>query len=627
MDNSTSAVNALVDTTGVKHITVLPFEHANIVFFGDKHAKYDPYKPNVLHEWIDLEVTKKETSFVVAEGVEPIDLNYILSLLPNYFSAKNVYFCDKIRFDLLMINNIKQLDHTKIFIDYLNKVNTLTENLTVAIPRTIDATVNGLNISHISSYQDKKTSQVIAFIKKVEESKKKDHLYGQFKSNDEANVYLEYLKSPYVNIYQGSYHFNDNSLKNKLMRYELCVIHYMYCNFAYRVANWIARMNPILRLNVSIYADILTMYRNVQIKEMKQEKLDNYMVYNMCAILDFVMIWRILDLYEAAASAKDHYLIWVPAGDAHTRVIMSFLNELMRTYKITARTIEDTLDLYDVEKHEVPMPLEPFSTVGFKSPQTVDLTAWDLSSIDEYSKPQLLNFLITVLSKRTDIFTNKIQEMFKILNSDYINEFTIQRLIPLIKDKTILKSFDESTMKNILCMNVHMAVSVGLLRSSSFGRTPYFDENNNYKYTTEKSYAFTDSFTGLYIPAFTETDKANISVYNMRDCINDPKNIKFSEITKKCVCLPKLDSNDIAYRKPDNIQEPVVSCQCSIQGGYTPPIPNISAKIITAVDLNSTLLLVALLICLFLYMIYVICIKSNSHNLYSNKNELSVIYT
>ena len=54
-----------MDSTGISELSTLKDEHINLLFIGDQHTAYDVYKQNILHQWINLKVTKGDWSYSI----------------------------------------------------------------------------------------------------------------------------------------------------------------------------------------------------------------------------------------------------------------------------------------------------------------------------------------------------------------------------------------------------------------------------------------------------------------------------------------------------------------------------------------------------------------------------------
>jgi hypothetical protein len=527
-----------MNTQGISAIDHLGVDLLDVVFFGDVHAAYDPFMNNVLHEWIDLSITQRETSFCVAEGVNANDLSFILSLIPNYFLAKNVYFCDKIRFDVDMIQTVdKTLSINPYHVNHtLNALNTITDNINPAAPfKKRGIYEYQPDIPSIVSQMNHDRSYMPEFIKTVEQTS--DGLYAY---NPLPSDYAK-IKNIYTNRHPFEFDNQNLHLSNLMINYELSSLEYMWYNFIYRVARWLTRMIPGTQLNDGLYSFVYNTYRAAQKHKLSMHQ--TAMVYASCHLLDFVMILRILDLYEQAYVRKTKYLLWVPAGNAHTMVMMDFLRIIFNKLQ--------TANITTIVSYNPVAALDNYYHLGFKPPVSLpfdpdETRAWS-RIINNNNQKDMIDGLRTIIinNKKNGYFKNKLGDLIKILDRTQFSVKILQKILIYIKIKRVLASFTEEEITNFLASDISTLSSQKIIKYTTFGKTNTI-ENGEYKYIGEQHYTFTSPFTGLYIPSFTEHQALDISIYNILDCLTDPQSFNISNL-KEGVKLSELPPNDPLY--------------------------------------------------------------------------------
>ena len=508
-----------MDFNGVTDIMIHRRPTIDLVFIGDAHSMFNPYNHNAIHNWVDTAVTKRQTSYCVAETISTDNINYVMSTLPRYFNAENVYFCDKIRFDLVLPAHI---DHPDIKYE-IKKMYTSSSKLQ---PPTLN----------LPSYQLKKNVNVIPsttsipyFIEAAEEL---ETIYSLSKANVQQIInnykYLYRTKS-FTPGLLSVIKQNDITL---FCKYEMFAVNYMYRNFIYRVVKWI---NRVFKDNSpNLWEMVNGMYQDAH-----SINLNDGIAMALVPMLDFIMILRILDLYEnflgssTASSISIHskLLIWVPAGNAHTRPIATFIKQLLDKYEKT--TVP--LDTY-YTSNEIAALVD--KNLGFTNPISLYSVSHAFTVVD---KAQAVTELLNLLSLNYPLSTPYLNAIKTVLDNRIFDVSHIKKIGDLIINRQILDQYTTSEIADVFAIKSNILITSGLIMESQYRR------QDTYSTVNEKYVCFSYVFLNIYLPSFSLEEQSKITVYDMEDCITDPKSVLFAKL-KPNVDMLTIEDNETANR-------------------------------------------------------------------------------
>ena len=516
-----------MDFTGVTNINVLSSEHADIVFIGDSHSMYNPFTPNVLHNWIDTAITQAPTSYAVVEDrTLSLDTSFIMHVVPRYFRATNIYHCDEIRFLFMYCD--KNEEAWEYVYKYLTEFK--SQSPVVRGPifsrdlRDLMLNEGTPRKRHLPDYK--------YFATKLQNTPK-THLYAD------------------VDMLEKALTFTSTMIEN-YFAYELTMLHYLYFSFIYQVVNWIKRN---YKNTTSLPCDN-TLWGIVSewhiFTACPPEKINE--IFLMTHLLDYVFITHILHLIESNKPTK--ILIWVPAGSNHTSRVHVFLERLFRFMKHNPTS--DSIEEYENPdaSSEVYNLIGKFPDIGLRQP---DYTKKPRAITSEELR-LLYNDVVAGKSNATALIDTVIDTKFSIyrLHPECIDSIkrmlkSIEQLdhvillIDLMQTKEITnhylrddlnRMFSKKTLeslKNVIKVNGYKA----------------FIEGTGGRYGSCNYSEFDFYCKAIFIPYISDNDLQIVSENSitMSKYMEHPHNVSFDKLVDRQSILQVEDNQQTPYIK------------------------------------------------------------------------------
>lgn len=506
---------------GVSEFYFLSNDYLDILFVGDEHSMYNPFEDDVLHNWIDTNITRSKNSYCIgeAEGLRA-DMASPMFVVPRYFDAPNTYFCDSIRFLLFHLFSPELYNYIyKQIKKYLSDLHNMTDTITLPAFPNID-------LNNFEGIPTLENNNDFAMINANVINEIPSHLYG------ETNIPFELLAHDY-NMDLSTYIYGN---------YYLILLHYMNLSFKYLVVRWIKEnwknnvSMPDLPSDESLWCVVNNWYPPYE------PPADDTVTYLLCHLLDYVIITKILDLRNRTP-LNIKQLIWIPAGNAHTIRIYEFFQKLFNFMKWTtvSRSIQNNDDFLKL--------IVDYPNIGLKEP-VINPDPYIISFREMYK----LKKTHTTVSKLLDaIFSedrfNDNKEAFTLIK-EKLYTFTdvglVINIIALIQEKQVIGHFLRKEL-NILLARSKISTRRPNNPFSSLIRTSSYDTHlSGGQYKEQSDYVeFIPLFKVLFMPYTSINDmriiKAN--AVTISSYINDPKNLRFDKL-KSDISVLKIKAND-----------------------------------------------------------------------------------
>ena len=517
-----------MDFTGVTDLHLLSTDNLDILFVGDHHSMYDPYRDNSMHNWIDTKITQKSNSYVLAESTK-IDsqICFPMQLMPRYFKYNHVYFRDNIRFAF--------------------KCEKYAEKITAQVSKFILEVRNSTDIlklpSPFKNNEDNKPittnkEETIAFSEKIPRYRE-DHIYNK---NDVSTKRISTI--------------------NMLFNYESMILHYMHNSLIYRVVNWIK--DYYKKDNLPADCELWKLIN----KWVVNEDFSYSTVVAFSHLLDIPIITKVLDLSRKHAAEK--ILIWIVAGSGHTGIVYAFLSKL---FEFIGNTFKQHISRYaDLTKSdEMLKMITAFPQLGLRKPEPyvekIYMTGDKLFELmksmefleatpeskaeatpESLDKPQtsvkneqikIKTFVDAVLNdKFTEMYPSTINHLpnikayLKCLKDIKI----VIKVIELMQDKQIVKNFLPEELNNLLATPCLFTNSETYPLASIIVTSQYktFISGSGGSYGPNRYLMFCDQLKCIFIPCFNFNEKYHIEnkSVTIKSYIGEKNNVLFRDLIK-----------------------------------------------------------------------------------------------
>ena len=560
-----------MDATGIDKIRFITTSLVTTVFIDDIHTMYDAYKPNVLHEWINSELTQQDTSYIITEGTASRDRSFALNLIYLYFKQSNIYFCDWVRFNLCLTTDSSDQRNIETYCKFLSNLYT---NSNILTPVNIeDLQIYPEYIAGINTkYNNIPPKHLDYFIKQVNDTKDIYMIKQEVKQNNYAPINLarSYTPKPesppavdklnkrvtvknindFYNNFSKRIHIpeRDKDVSISLIKYELLAMDYIHRNFAYRVAKWIEKMRKFNNLSP------------IPIKELwdfvvEQYKLTlnyylpsatNTLIYAQCKLLDYMIILRYLELYEKAARENTRLLIWIPAGSAHTTIICFMIQNILDVISDEKCVVSEIgEDIIQSNKFTDWIIQNPF--LGFKVPQPYDPSKIDANTycFSYNAKIGLTDLcsLYPTSMKHKPLISKLIEDC------TLLDDYSIRMITLAIINKWILVNYKPHEIAALTGINYNTLLKSGIIEYTQFQSNFYIDDDRRFHYKKKEHVSFTYPFASFYIPQFTPEEIIKMSSDNLLNYMQAPQSVKFN----------RLQTNYDILSLPANYTEPAAS--------------------------------------------------------------------
>ena len=516
--------------TGVTELHYLSNDYFDILLIGDNHTMYDPFADNVMHNWIDMNITKAANSYVLTEHFYiNAQICFPMHLMPRYFAASRVYYCDGIRYTFdHETPNKHELIHAAEFVEKCFKQPVILQLLELPKINLSDST----NHQPYYDYFAKKMQEIIH---------DNSHLYNQ-----------DYI--PFSEIAKN----NKNVKRNMYFKYELIMMHYLRTSFIYQVVNWIKTYYEGNDLPADeLLWDMVSSWGN---SRRLFAMWTFHPVNTRLHLLDMVMILKLLNLRKKT-SKTNKLLFWIPAGNAHTMEIGNFLKKLFAFMKYTG--VEKYIKADDLNASDEMLKLATeVPGLGLRPPSNqvnkLYISSEELLKLADNNIPNLVN---TVLDDKFiaayPACTNFIDDIKqRLMQLDNISQ--VVKILELIQDKQIVKFYLPAELDNLLAVKDFFAVGKipqmfhNIVEDSRF-KSIIADTGS--KYNDPSYLMFTDAFKSIFIPWFTSADLQTIrrKYMNIEKYMNSPYNLQFDKLRVGKSAL-QIKTNANWYKDSTNLQ-------------------------------------------------------------------------
>ncbi len=343
--------HGISDNNTIVSISFFKNEHLRLVSIGEEHVPYNINNPNVFHEWIAED--KIATATLILEDRYDGKTNMTCQrLISRCFDPERIFWTDNIRDEFIytctQLYVSEYFDDTEYKGDYTDGnsyvkdflINSHTqpiferEYLEKYIQNHMDLHLNNIHtpkfitetyrVPGLALFIDLagKYNNLYDISRKHVETKKLVNLIRAIKKKDDPSDSIE---TNFGNLVLKSV---QTPVQTIIIKYELLLYQYITYNFIYRVCRWVMKYKASSSENSGIpesqYQEII----KIMISSMKLNIAWFKMISIMNRMLDYIAILKILDLYDAAKSAKKEVLVWLAAGGMHNMYINNFIIEL-----------------------------------------------------------------------------------------------------------------------------------------------------------------------------------------------------------------------------------------------------------------------------------------------------------